>query len=225
LVKAERLAAIGEVAAMVGHDLRNPLTGINGALFYLRKKLPPNLGPEIAEMFDVIEKDIKYANCIVTDLMEYSREIKLELRDVTPKQLIHDSLNYVHVPAEVTVVDLSENSPVMRLDASKMQRVFTNFLKNAVEAMPKGGELSITTQTCGETVAFRIADNGAGMTKEVLDKIWIPFFTTKAKGMGLGLPICKRIIDAHDGKVTVESVLGKGTVFTITLPVQAKFRH
>ncbi len=225
LVKAERLAVIGEVAAMVGHDLRNPLTGINGAIFYLKKKLPVNLSPEIMEMLDVIEKDVKYANCIVTDLMDYSREIKLELRDVTPKQLIHDALNYVHIPTDIKVVDLSETTPVMRIDIQKMQRVFTNFLKNAVEAMPKGGELAITTRTRGETVAFRIADNGSGITKEMLDKIWVPFFTTKAKGMGLGLPICKRIIDAHDGKVSVESALGKGTTFTVVLPIQVKFKH
>lgn len=225
LVKAERLAAIGEVAAMVGHDLRNPLTGINGAIFYLKKKLSPNLSPEVVEMLDVIEKDIKYANCIVTDLMDYSREIKLELEEATPKQLIRESLSYVHVPANISVVDLSEAAPVMRVDAQKMQRVFTNFLKNAVEAMSKGGELSISSQVRDGVVVFRLADNGLGMTKEVLDRIWTPFFTTKAKGMGLGLPICKRIIDAHDGNVSVESVLGKGTVFTVKLPIQTKFKH
>jgi PAS domain S-box-containing protein len=214
LVKSERLAAIGEVAAMVGHDLRNPLTGINGAVFYLKKKLSANLSPEILEMLDIIEKDIHYANAIVTDLMDYSLEIKLELRETTPQQLIEQSLSHVSIAENVKIVDCSEKSPVIRVDISKMQRVFTNLLKNAVEAMPKCGQLTISTQPVGDAVEFRIADQGMGMPKEVMDRIWIPFFTTKAKGMGLGLPICRRIIEAHDGKVTVESTVGKGTIFT-----------
>ncbi|HSV48912.1 MAG TPA: PAS domain S-box protein, partial [Candidatus Acidoferrales bacterium] len=134
LVKAERLAAIGEVAAMVGHDLRNPLTGINGAVFYLKKKLPANSASEILEMLDVIEKDIHYANAIVTDLMDYSREIKLDLGETTPQQLIKQSLAHVSIPENVKTADLSEQTPLMRVDVNKMQRVLANLLKNAVEA-------------------------------------------------------------------------------------------
>ncbi len=225
LVKAERLAAIGEVAAMVGHDLRNPLTGINGAVFFLKKKLPSNLEPAVSEMLDVIERDIRYANSIVTDLMDYSREIRLELREITPKQLLSDSIALVRIPENIRVIDSCETSPKILVDAVKLTRVFANFVKNAVEAMPKGGELSISTRQVGNSVEFRIADRGCGIPPEVMDRIWTPFFTTKAKGMGLGLPICKRIIDAHEGKVSVKSTTGQGTTFTVTLPITIKLKN
>ncbi len=219
LVKSERLAAIGEVAAMVGHDLRNPLTGINGAVFYLKKKLPPNLEPEALQMLDVIERDIQYANAIITDLMDYSRELKLELSETTPKRVIAESISLVKIPKDIRIVDASETFPTILIDVGKMQRVFANFIKNAIEAMPKGGELSIKSRTMDGMVEFKIADCGCGISSEVLEKMWMPFFTTKAKGMGLGLAICKGIIDAHEGKVCVESTIGQGTAFTVTLPI------
>ena len=222
LVKAERLAAIGEVAAMVGHDLRNPLTGINGAVFYLKKKLPSNLEPEALQMLDVIERDIQYANAIITDLMDYSRELKIELSETTPKRVIAESISLVNIPKDIRIVDASGNSPTIQIDVGKMQRVFANFIKNAIEAMPKGGELSIQSRTIDGMVEFKIADCGCGISAEVLEKMWMPFFTTKAKGMGLGLAICKGIIDAHEGKVCVESTIGQGTAFTVTLPINLK---
>ncbi len=219
LIKAERLAAIGQVAAMVGHDLRNPLTGINSALFYLKRKLTANAEPTTLAMLDVIEKDVKYANTIITDLMDYSREIQLDLNEATPSQVIAESIALVTVPENVHVLNSTQSTPILRLDVEKIKRVFANFIKNAVEAMPNGGELAVSSKELGREVEFKVADKGTGMSKEVLEKIWTPFFTTKARGMGLGLPICKRVIDAHQGKVSVESIVGQGTTFTITLPM------
>ena len=110
----------------------------------------------------------------------------------------------------------TQDMPRIRLDIDKMKRVFANFIKNAVEAMPQGGKLAISSRPIESGVEFTFIDSGVGMTKEVMDKIWTPFFTTKAKGMGLGLAICRRIIDAHQGKVSVESRIDGGTTFTIT---------
>jgi len=222
LIKSERLAAIGQVAAMVGHDLRNPLTGISGATYYLKKKLKPWMDEKAREMLELIEKNIQYANKIITDLLEYSREIRLELAETTPKAIIDEALSLVEIPKNVTVIDSTQNKPKIKMDIDKMKRVFANIIKNAVEAMPEGGKLAISTKESDGNVEIMFIDTGIGMAKEVMEKIWTPFFTTKAKGMGLGLPICRRVIEAHGGKVSVESIVGEGTKFAVTIPVEPK---
>ena len=222
LVKAERLATIGQVAAMVGHDLRNPLTGISGAAYYLKTKLGPKDDRKITEMLEFIEKDIQYSNKIITDLMEYSREIRLELTETTPKSIIAEALSVVQIPEKVQLLDETENEPKIKIDIDKMKRVFGNLIKNALEAMPQGGKLTVSSRTSDGNIEFIFTDSGTGMAKEVLGRIWTPFFTTKAKGMGLGLAICKRIIEAHQGKIYVESVVGEGTTFAVTVPLEPK---
>jgi two-component system sporulation sensor kinase A len=222
LVKSERLATIGQVAAMVGHDLRNPLTGINSAAYYLKTKLGPKMDHKIREMLELIEKDVQYSNKIITDLMEYSREIKLELTETTPKSILKDAISLVEIPKSVQVIDTTQNEPVMKVDIEKMRRVFSNFIRNAVEAMPEGGKLTISSKKSNGDVEIMFVDTGTGMAKEVLEKLWTPFFTTKAKGMGLGLAICRRIIEAHGGRISVESIAGEGTTFTVIIPVEPK---
>ena len=222
LIKSERLAAIGQVAAMVGHDLRNPLTSMSGATYYLKTKLGSRMDEKTREMFELIEKDIQHANKIITDLLEYSREIRLEMTETTPKSIIKEALSLVEIPKNVKVIDSTQNEPKIKMDIDKMKRVFANIIKNAVEAMPKGGKLTISTKESDNNVAIMFIDTGIGIAKEAMEKIWTPFFTTKAEGMGLGLPICKRVIEAHDGKISVESIVGEGTTFTVTIPVEPK---
>jgi len=222
LLKAERLAAIGEVAAMVGHDLRNPLTGIAGAAYYLKTKLGPNVDEKTMEMLNFIEKDIEYSNNIITDLLEYSTEIRLEVVQTNPKFIMDEALSLVKFPQSIQVLNLTKRTPKIEVDVEKMKRVFVNIIKNAIEAMPKGGKLTITSKESNGNLEIAFADTGEGMTKEILDKLWTPLFTTKAKGMGLGLSICKRIIDAHEGNISVESEVDEGTTFTVTVPIKPK---
>jgi PAS domain S-box-containing protein len=222
LIKSERLATIGQVAAMVGHDLRNPLTGINSAAYYLKTKLDQKMDIKSKEMLELIEKDVQHANNIITDLMEYSREIKLELTETAPGSIINDALSLVEIPKNVQIEDLTQNEPKMKMDIDKMKRVFSNFIKNAVDAMSEGGKLAISSKESAGNVEIMFVDTGIGMAKEVMEKIWTPFFTTKAKGMGLGLAICKRIVEAHGGKISVESIVGEGTTFTVTIPIEPK---
>jgi two-component system sporulation sensor kinase C len=156
--------------------------------------------------------------------MDYSREMKLELTETTPKSIIAESISLIQIPEKVQLADSTLNEPKIKIDVDKMKRVFANFIKNAVEAMPQGGKLSISSRASGNSVEFMLIDSGVGMTKEVSEKIWTPFFTTKAKGMGLGLAICRRIIEAHQGKISVESIVGEGTTFTITVPIEPRAR-
>lgn len=220
--KFERLAAIGQVAAMVGHDLRNPLTGIKGAAYYLKTKPALRKGKKTMEMLELIEKDIEYSNKIITDLLECSRDVHLELTETTPKLIIGETLSLLEVPNNIQVINLTESDPRIKADIEKLNRAFVNLIKNAIDAMPYGGKLTIKSTGTNDNVEFTFADTGMGMTKEQMGKIWTPFFTTKAKGMGLGLPICKRIIEAHKGYITVESMPGIGTTFTVTIPIEPK---
>ena len=221
-LKVQRLAVIGELAGMVGHDLRNPLASIGGATYYLKKHLETKTPPRIMEMLDLIEDDISYSNKIINDLLDYSREITLDLTETNPRALVKNVLSCLQIPKNVRLIDISEKQPRMRTDAGKIRRVFLNIIKNAIDAMPYGGKLKIQSRTDGENVEFIFSDTGTGISKEAMDRLWTPLFTTKAKGMGFGLPICKRFVEAHGGCISVRSVLKKGTTFTVTLPIDPK---
>ncbi len=220
LLKSERLAAIGELASMVGHDLRNPLTGIAGAAYYLKTKYGCNIDEKGIDMLKIIEKDIEYSNKIINDLLEYSREMKLQLHEATPKSMLKEALTSLKVPRNVRVIDRTQEKLKIQVDKEKMQRVFVNVIRNAIDAMPKGGTLTVTNRASNGSLEITFSDTGAGMSKETLQKVWRPLFTTKAKGMGFGLAICKRIVEAHGGKLSVKSTVGKGSAFTVSIPMK-----
>jgi PAS domain S-box-containing protein len=220
LLKAERLAAIGELAGMVGHDLRNPLSGIAGAAYYLKMKGKSRMSEKEKEMLATIENSIDYSNKIISDLLDYSGKIKLDRSETDPKSLLEEALLRLEVPTGITVVDKTESEPRVKVDKGKMQRVFINLIKNAFDAMPKGGTFTIQSERKEKDVSISFMDMGTGMSEETLQKMWTPFYTTKAKGMGFGLPICKRLVEAHGGKIRVESQVGKGTAFIIAIPIK-----
>jgi signal transduction histidine kinase len=220
LLKAERLAAIGELAGMVGHDLRNPLTGIAGATYYLKTKYGSKVEEKGKEMLKIIEKDIEYSNKIISDLLDYSKELRLEFVESTIDSIAREAIAQVKVPTNIKISNLNKSVLNVKVDKEKMKRVFVNIIKNAIDAMPKGGTLKITSKASDANVEITFRDTGEGIKKEFMEKLWSPFCTTKAKGMGLGLPICKRIVEAHGGKISVQSRFGKGTTFTITFPIE-----
>ncbi len=226
LLKAERFASIGELASMLGHDLRNPLSGIRGANFYLRRKLNSKLDAEDRVMFDSIDKSIDYSNKIINDLLDYasfySEEVKLELSQVTPRSLIKASLALTTQPQNITVADKTGEAPQFYVDEVKMCRSFINILRNAFDAMPNGGELYVQSQMKGDRVVFTFKDTGCGMSEETIANVWTPLFTTKAKGMGFGMIITKRNIEAHGGTITLKSKVGKGTTLSVELPTNLK---
>ena len=218
LVKSQRLAAIGETAAKVGHDLRNPLQSIAGALYLLRKESLTT--EERNEMLQVIENALNYSEAIIRDLSDYSAEIKLKLTPTTPKLITRDAIQAVKVPLNVRVAGLSDDQPSLEVDPDRMRRVFINLIQNAIDAMPQGGTLTISSKKSNDEAEITISDTGSGMPEKVMENLWKPFQTTKSKGMGLGLAICKRIVDAHGGIISVESKAGEGTTFTLRLPIK-----
>jgi PAS domain S-box-containing protein len=219
LVKAERLASIGELAGMIGHDIRNPLQGIRLAVYRLKNKYGPALGSEGKEICKEIDECVARSDKIVNDLLEYSREIKLELEKSNPKLLLKKALPAVQVPKKIKVINNTQDTPEVMVDTEKIVRVLINIVKNALEAMPSGGTLTITSEEVENKLEISFADTGEGMTEETLNKLWVPLFTTKARGMGFGLSICKRLVEAHGGSISAKSTIGKGTTLTLRIPI------
>ncbi len=217
LLKAQRLAAIGELAGMVGHDIRNPLAAIRNAGYVLKKHCAEDHNPKVATMLEVIDKSIDHANKIVNDLLEYSKKIHLIYVETSPHNLLCETLSLVKLPNNIKLVN-STSEDKINVDYSKTIRVFANLIKNAVDAMPEGGTIEVRSNQTEIFTTIEFADTGNGIPQEELTRLFTPLYTTKAQGMGLGLSISKRIVEAHGGKISVQSQIGKGTIFTVTLP-------
>ncbi len=215
----QKLDTIREMGGMIGHDLRNPLTGIKVAAYYL-KNSKTKLTETDKAMLQTIDDCVEYSNKIVNDLLDYSGEIRLELLETTPKKLLEISLSTISIPSYVKLIDETKTGPQFMVDIGKISRVFNNLIKNAFDALEKGGQLIISSREINGNVEMEFSDTGTGMTEDTMKRLWVPFFTTKAKGMGFGLSICKRIIEAHGGKISVVSNLGKGTVFLVSFPLK-----
>lgn len=224
LREAERLAAIGELAAMIGHDLRNPLMGIAGAIYYLKEKLDPTAEKKTKEMLSIIKKCIEYSNKIVNDLLDYSGDMRLDLENTSPRKIIVDALSQISIPDNIKVVNSVDAEPIIRVDVNKMKRVIVNIVRNAIDAMPNGGVLEIKSWGTNGEWKISIGDTGMGIPEEIKDKLGKPLITTKAKGMGLGFAICRRIVKAHEGSITVKSSVGKGTTVTVSIPLDLRPR-
>jgi PAS domain S-box-containing protein len=222
LLKSERLAAIGELAGMVGHDLRNPLAGIKNAAYYLKKKGTAISEAQAKEMLEIIDKAIDHSDKIINDLLDYAREMHLELTKYAAHNLVEEAVRMVQVPDRIQIVNHVHEETWIWVDADKMMRVFINLIKNAVDAMPAEGTLEISGCQTRDNLEIVFADTGMGIPEEILPKIFTPLFTTRAQGMGFGLAICKRIVESHGGTITVKTEVNKGTTFTVTLPIKPK---
>lgn len=222
LRRAEHLAAIGQLASMVGHDLRNPLTGITGATYYLKTKLEPKMDPKSKEMLETIDRAVAHSDKIITNLVKYAEEMNFDICETEPRRILSEALSQMKVPSNVRVLDKTQETPRIKCDREKMRTAFSKIVENAFDAMPNGGVLTVESTRVKDSVVVSFSDTGAGIPNEVMTKIWLPLFTTKPQGMGLGLSICKRIVEAHGGTISAESVVGKGSTFTIAIPNDPK---
>jgi signal transduction histidine kinase len=173
-------------------------------------------------MPELIESAVAYSNKVITGLLEYSGDMRLNLAETTLKSLTEGALLQVRIPENIDARDFTEDQPTLGAGEEKAQRVFVNLIENAVDAMPNGGELTISVKESNGNLGIKFTDTGKGMTRKKLENIWKQLHTTKAKGIGLGLAICKRAMEAHGCLVSVESEVGKGTTFTVELPVTMK---
>lgn len=226
LKDAERLVAIGETAAMVGHDLRNPLQVVVNLIYLAKLKMDslPQFEREIVEKvtFDetlgTILEMSEYMNKIVLDLQDFARTLRPEFVDIDALQIIKETLLALTIPEKVEVSLNVEDGITIRGDSGMIKRVFTNLLLNAVQAMPDGGRLTIRVLQEGDIISTTIQDTGVGIPKEFMPKLFEPLFTGKSKGTGLGLAVSKRLVEAHNGRIAIESEAGLGTEVIVRLP-------
>jgi PAS domain S-box-containing protein len=220
LVQVERLASIGELAGQIGHDLRNPLAAIKNAVYILNKKNELMTPVERKEILACVDTAIEDSDRIICSLIDYSCDLCFKPTKCTLKSLMQSVLSKFKVPDRIKVVnDVSDETNVF-LGKQYIEKVFDCILKNAIEAIPETGIIQIGSMLKESKVEISFADSGIGIPERVLPKIFAPLVTTKAKGMGMSLAICKRIVEAHGGKVSFESSAVKGTTFTISLPIK-----
>jgi signal transduction histidine kinase len=224
---AERMAAIGETAAMVGHDLRNPMQTLVSTIYLAKKKLrslpsPPAEKQDVIKSYKLIEEQVWYINRMISELADYARPVKPKLASTSLPPLIDDTLSTVTVPENVKVSIKVKRGLKAIVDPVLMKRVLINLVANALHAMPDGGRLTITASKKAKAVVIRVEDTGVGIPKKGIDNLFKPFPTTKPGGTGLGLVICKRLVEAHGGTITVKSKVGKGSTFTIKILQQKR---
>jgi len=226
-LRLEKLAAIGELATMVGHDLRNPLQSIENATFVITNEMSQCAGthslliPQKAmEMLQIINDSVNYADKVIRDLQDFSTTRKPILKETNINTIVKETLSLVETPENVELVTELRLLPWIKADDGMIKRVFLNLVTNGIQAMKNGGTLKVSTKKTRNFIEVSFKDTGVGISEENMKKIFIPFFTTKAKGMGMGLPICKKFVEAHGGNIEVESKEGKGSIFTVKLPIQ-----
>ena len=223
LKDAERLAAIGATAGMVGHDIRNPLQAITSDIFLAKTELTST--PESVEKANAleslieIEKNVDYINKIVADLQDFARPLKPNAEETDIKLVIDELLAKNSLPENVKVsVKVESDARKVVADSAYINRIMYNLVNNSVQAMPKGGKLTINAYKETNDSIITVEDTGVGIAESVKGKLFTPMFTTKAKGQGFGLAVIKRMTEALGGTVSFESQEGKGTTFTVRLP-------
>jgi signal transduction histidine kinase len=233
VIQQEKMAAIGILAGGVAHEINNPLGGILAFTQLLLRDAKDQANDDLAADLREIENAAVRCKKIVSDLLDFSRFSKdKEVVDVEVNQLLQNVLPFIRSEIKSLNVDLDvkvgKDLPIIRGIPDRLQQVFLNLMTNACHAMPKGGTLSIETRPSRDRsrVMVVVRDTGEGMPSSVRDKIFDPFFTTKqpGKGTGLGLSISYRIVKEHEGSIEVESRMGKGTTFTVTLPAARQVR-
>ncbi len=244
LVRKEKLSILGQLSGSVGHELRNPLGVINNAVYFLRTVLP-GADETVKEYLGIIKSEADNSLRIISDLLDFSRTKTPQVKSMAVSELVQQNLGRCNVPTSVSVqVDIPDTLPAVKIDPLQMGQVFQNLIMNAAQAMPDGGSLRVSARRVGnqelgvrsnevpelrtlnaeldrDFIEISVADTGEGISPENMKKLFQPLFTTKARGIGLGLVVSKNLVEANGGRIDVDSQLGKGTTFRVILPVES----
>ncbi len=219
LRRKENLKMMGMLAGGVGHELRNSLGVIKNASYFLNMILK-DPEPDAKETLEILENEVATSEKIISTLLDFARP-KLPIKHKIPiHEIINKVLSHINIPKNIEVLNqVDDKSPMIVADPDQLDQVFTNLITNAVQAMPDGGQLTINSKINRKWVETSITDTGIGILEENLTNIFKPLFTTKAKGIGLGLAIIKTLVDGHRGIIQVQSQVGMGSTFTVKLPI------
>ncbi|MBR2082095.1 MAG: HAMP domain-containing protein [Elusimicrobiaceae bacterium] len=219
LVKAERLVAIGQMASIISHEIRNPLAVISNASRLIKTLVRPT-DQKVIKQFNIIESEIRQANSIISEVLGYARTRELILSMVDVNSYLHELVQSFPTPAGIVIKeDLAAESVRIKVDAEEIKQALRNLITNAVEAMPLGGTVTVGSRVGKRLVCLYVADTGPGVSEEVRQKMFSAFFTTKARGTGLGLAVVRKAISRHRGKLFIQSEQGRGTCFEIYLKI------
>jgi signal transduction histidine kinase len=219
--RSDRLAALGQLSAGLAHELRNPLGTIKASSEMLGRSVAAE--NEVArEMSGFIASEVDRCNSLITRFLQFARPLQLQLEKADLAQVLDRAIVAAgrEAPGIAVYRNYAPEIPPFPVDAELLERVFYNLVLNAAQASPPGGAVTVKTRAAGGTAEIAVIDRGAGIDPRHLDTIFNPFFTTKPEGVGLGLAIVSKIVDEHGGKITVESELGKGSVFRVQLPME-----
>jgi two-component system nitrogen regulation sensor histidine kinase GlnL len=228
---ADRLAALGQLAAAMAHEIKNPLLGIRGAAQLLREEL---LHDDLREYPEVIIREADRLNALLEEMLDFARPHPLKQETVNLHEVLDNVLALERPSCQARGILVRQqydpSLPDISADRHRLTQVFLNLVRNAWEAMPHGGTLTLTTKTASEFVRFKpgtgpillieVADEGGGISLEVQEKLFTPFFTTKPTGSGLGLVISHKIVEEHGGRLAMKSSPGKGTTVRVYLPAK-----
>ncbi len=221
LKDAERMAAIGQTAGMVGHDIRNPLQAITSDMYLITEETKSMKEGEskqaILESIESVNENITYIDKIVSDLQDYTRPLKPNLQVINLSELIQSTILAINIPNRIELITKLKENSAIKTDTAYLRRILTNLITNAVQAMPNEGKLTVKINRKKDKTAISIQDTGLGIPENVKTKMFTPLFTTKSKGQGLGLAVVKRLVEALNGKIHFESQVNKGTKFTVEL--------
>ncbi len=218
LIRNEKLAVMGELAGGVGHELRQPLTVMTNAVYFLQTILS-EADEKTKDYLDIISAEISIAEKTISGLLDLSRSGPMDLQVITAAKLVADSITRNPPPEGISISsDTIPDQLSVYVDPQQIGQVIANLITNAYQAMPHGGSLTLSAKQIEDQVHLSIQDTGKGIPPENLSKVFEPLFTTKARGVGLGLVVSKNLVEANGGKITVESQEGHGAAFTIILP-------
>jgi signal transduction histidine kinase len=223
MTRMDRLASLGKLSAGIAHEVRNPLTGVSLLLDDLHDRAP--LDPECQALMGKALAEIERVERLISALLNFASPPRAQFREADLNRIVQETLLLLHRECErqgVALRFVPGPVPLFRFDVEKIKQALLNLVKNALEALPAGGVIEVATATAGDTATLAIGDSGPGIEASDLPLIFEPFFTRKGGGTGLGLSITQRIVEEHHGRISVESVPGKGTTFAISLPLQSE---
>lgn len=225
LVQQERIAALGRAAAQVAHEVKNPLAGLLLYSLHLKNKLEDSTNSEAA-LVDKIVETVNHLTERVEQILGFARPLNLTRSSGNLNQVVKAVLELLQPQITAKKIDvglsLSEQASTGMIDESSMRGALMNLILNAIEAMPDGGRLTVTSKRTEDTLRLEIIDTGRGISEEEAKNIFEPFYTTKEQGLGLGMPYARKIIEQHGGAILVDSRIGEGTKISVTLPAERK---